>query len=138
MQKWHVQGTYRSHYEMTDLLLKEITGKEDVLLVNCDMGYELFWLKRRAPETTVYGLTTDKLGVEVTGKSFPLYVCHDFMDGLVKHYAEKKFARIVLLGNYKKRVQGDRLIQTLRQHLTEDGLLFFGDAERIYRMPAHD
>lgn len=138
MQKWHVQGTYRSHYEMTDLLLKEITGKEDVLLVNCDMGYELFWLKRRAPETTVYGLTTDKLGVEVTGKTFPLYVCHDFMEGLVQHYAEKKFARIALLGNYKERAQGDRLIQALRQHLTDDGLLFFGDAERIYRMPAHD
>ena len=60
------------------------------------------------------------------------------MDGLVKHYTEKKFARIALLGNYKERAQGDRLIQTLRQHLTEDGLLFFSDAERIYRMPAHD
>ncbi|SDP29232.1 glycosyltransferase [Selenomonas ruminantium] len=138
MKKWSIKGTYRSHYEMTDLLYKELSPGQDVLLVNCDMGYELFWLKRRIPEATIYGLTSDKLGVELAGKTFPLYVCHDFLDGLDKHYQQKKFARIALLGNYHERRQGDKLIQTLRQHLTEDGLLFFGDQDRVYRMPFRD
>ena len=138
MKKWHIKGTYRSHYEMTDLLYKELSPGQDVLIVNCDLGYEQFWLKRRMPKIEVYGLTLDKLGMEIAGKTFPLYVCNDFLDGLEKHFCQKRFARIALLGNYQERPQGDKLVQTLRQHLTEDGVLFFGDADRIYRMPFRD
>ena len=137
LQKWNIRGTYRSHYEMTELLCKELSPGQEVLIVNCDMGYELFWLKRRVPGAAIYGLTLDSLGAEVTGKTFPLYVCQDFFAGLSKFYPQKKFARIALLGNYLDWPQGEKLVRTLQQHLTDDGLLFFGDPNRVYRMPAN-
>ena len=137
-QKWNILGTYRSHYGMTDSLLKTLAPGQDVLLVNCDLGYELYWLKRRRPDVSLYGLTLDKLGTEITGKSFPLFSCEDFGEGLEKYYPQKNFARIALLGNYQTLPNGEGLIKALQQHLTNPGILFFGDAEHVYHLSVGD
>lgn len=137
-QKWNILGTYRSHYRMTDSLLKTLASGQEVLMVNCDLGYELYWLKRRQPDVALYGLTLDKLGVEVTGKTFTLFFCEDFCEGLEKYYQQKRFARIAVLGNYQKLPNGEDLIQALQQHLTSPGILFFGDEEHIYHLSVGD
>ena len=133
MGKWNIKGGYRDHHRMIDLLYSELKSRQEVLIVNCELGYDLYWLNRKISQVSLYGLTNDELGLELAGKTFPLYVCHDFREGLEKYYGQKKFARIALLGNYEERKNGDELINALCQHLTLDGILFYGDKEHIYR-----
>ncbi len=133
-QKWSIKGEYRAHYRMFDFIYDELKGAKNILLVNCEFGYDLYWLNRKMDKVSLCGLTKDELGESLTGRTFPLYVCDDFIEGLEKYYAKEKFARIALLGNYQERKNADELINVLRQHLTRDGILFFGDKDHIYRM----
>ena len=136
IEKWKINGGYRSHYELVELLSEELKADHKVLLVNCDLGYDLYWLNRKITDVSLYGLTKDPIGVVITGKTFTLYVCKDFCEGFNEHYNSEIFDRIGLLGNSKEISNGNELLQLLRKNLTEDGLLFYGDEEHIYCMSA--
>ncbi|WP_297569140.1 glycosyltransferase [uncultured Anaerovibrio sp.] len=138
LQKWKVTEAYHMSDEMITSMADEIEQGRDVLIVNCDLAYNLFWLRRRNANLQLFGLTNSEIGMQVAGKTFPIFVCRDFKQGLRKHFTEKKFDRIVLLGNARIMPDGEKLIHTLRSSLTEEGLLYFGDAEHVYRMPAKD
>ena len=138
IDKWKIMGGYRAHYELVEILSRELKNKQKVLLVNCGLGYELYWLNRRITNISLYGLTMEKLGMDITGKTFTLYVCKDFFEGFNENYSNEKFDRIGLIGNSKAIPRGNELIQLLRKNLTKDGLLFYGDEMHVYRMPAKD
>lgn len=138
LQKWKVTEAYHMSDEMITSMADEIEQGRDVLIVNCDLAYNLFWLRRRNANLQLFGLTNSEIGMQVAGKTFPVYVCKDFGEGLATHFAGQKFDRIALLGNARIMPDGEKLIHTLRSSLTEEGLLYFGDAEHVYRMPAKD
>lgn len=135
IKKYRLSKDYHSLNEMTELLLSEIGDAKDVLLVNCDLGHDLFWLRRKNRELRLYGLTDNALGMQVAGHTFTVYSCTDFREGIEAHFPAKRFARIALLGNSRELPGGEKLIHYLRRYLTNDGLLYFGDRDHIYRMP---
>lgn len=120
------------------MLCKELYTGQSVLIVNCEMGYELYWIKRQVPGALIWGLTMEKIGAEVAGKTFSVCVCDNLQEGMAKYYQQQSFDRIALLGDCCKLSQSDRLVQMLRHRLTVDGLLFFGNQNGIYRMPKED
>lgn len=138
LQKWKVKETYHMSDEMITSMADEIEQGREVLVVNCDLAYNLFWLRRRNANLRLYGLTDSEIGMQVAGKTFSVYACKDFCQGMTAHFAEQKFDRIALLGNARTMPDGEKLIQTLRASLVKNGILYFGDAEHIYRMPAQD
>lgn len=138
LQKWKITEKYHMSDEMITSMANEINQGKDILVVNCDQAYNLFWLRRQNSNLRLYGLTDSEVGMQVAGKTFPVYACKDYQQGLAKHFTDQKFDRIALLGNARAMSEGEKLIHTLRASLTENGILYFGDAEHIYRMPAHD
>lgn len=138
MQKWKINENYHMSDEMITSMVNEIEQGRDILVVNSDLSYNLFWLNRHNTNLRLYGLTNSEIGMQVSGKTFTVYACKDFCQGMTAHFARQKFDRIALLGNARTMSDGEKLIQTLRTALTENGILYFGDAEHIYRMPARD
>ncbi|ORU00562.1 Glycosyl transferase, group 2 family protein [Anaerovibrio sp. JC8] len=138
LQKWEVTENYHMSDEMITSMADEIEQGKDILIVNCDLAYNLFWLHRRNASLRLYGLTDSEIGMQMAGRTFQVYACKDFRQGLAAHFAGQKFDRIALLGNARIMPDGEKLIQTLRASLSDEGLLYFGDAEHVYRMPARD
>ena len=138
LQKWKINENYHMSDEMITSMVDEIEQGRDILVVNSDLSYNLFWLNRHNTNLRLYGLTNSEIGMQVSGKTFTVYACKDFCQGMTAHFARQKFDRIALVGNARTMSDGEKLIQTLRTALTENGILYFGDAEHIYRMPARD
>ena len=138
LQKWKIKETYHMSDEMITSMADEIEQGRDILIVNCDLSYNLFWLKRRNVNLSLYGLTDSEIGMQMAGKTFTVYACKDFCQGMTAHFFGQKFDRIALLGNARTMPDGEKLIQILRASLADNGILYFGDAEHVYRMPAQD
>lgn len=138
LQKWNITENYHMSDEMITSMADEIEQGRKILVVNCYFAYNLFWLHRRNPSLQLFGLTDNDMGIQVAGKTFPIYACKDFKQGFTKHFYGHKFDRIVLLGNAKAMADGEKLILLLRGALTENGIVYYGDEEHIFRMPARE
>lgn len=133
------QLSHKMRHGMAEQLAPRLPRGSSVLLLDCRLGYDLFWLGRERPDLILSGMSSWELSARLYLSNFSIYYQPDLQaapsEGLAEGI-EERFDAVIWLDVLPEAQNYEREFLSLAAALLAlGGCLYYTDGKQLYEIP---